>query len=140
VRLDRIQEDGMLASTVVAGTNVVAISYGGPVRTDEMLDAREEIDTVVHRHGTARLLVVYDHFDPTRWEPLAMWSDLQIGRLLRDVDRVAVVAEADWVDDLRGVDGNGRWIRGKGFRADRRSEALAWLQESLEHRPAPEGR
>lgn len=130
----------MLASTVVAGTDVVEIRYGGPVRTDEMLDAREEIDSVVHRHGRARLLVVYDHFVSTRREPLAMWSDLQTGRLLRDVDRVAVVAEADWIDDVRGVDENGRWIRAEGFRTDQLSDALDWLEESFEYRRASGGR
>jgi hypothetical protein len=67
----------VLASTVVTGTNVVEIAYGGPVRTDEMLDAREEVEGVVRRHGTARLLIVYEHFDVCRWEPRAMWSDLQ---------------------------------------------------------------
>ena len=123
----------MLASTVVAGTDVVEISYGGPVRTDEMLDACEEIDTVVRRHGRARLLVVYDHFVSTRWEPLAMWSDLQAGRLLRDVDRIAVLADATWIDDVRGIDGNRGWIRARGFRTDRRSAALDWLQDPCEH-------
>lgn len=118
----------MLASTVVTGTNVVEIAYGGPVRTDEMLDAREEVESVVRTHGTARLLVVYDHFDACRWEPRAMWSDLQTAKLFRHVDRVAVVADADWIDGLHGVDGDVRRADVKGFRADRRSDALAWLQ------------
>jgi hypothetical protein len=118
----------MLASTVVAGTNVVAITYGGPVRADEMLDAREEVDGVVRRHGTARLLVIFDHFDPCRWEPRAMWSDMRTAKLFGDVDRVAVVADADWIDDLRGVDDVARRIDVRGFRADGRGDALAWLQ------------
>jgi hypothetical protein len=118
----------MLASTVVADTNVVAITYGGPVHVEEMLDAREEVEAVVRRHGTARLLIVYGHFDPCRWEPRAMWSDLQTARLFQDVDKVAVVADADWIDGLHGVDGNARLAHVKGFRADRRGDALAWLQ------------
>jgi SpoIIAA-like len=118
----------VLASTVVTGTNVVEIIYGGPVRAEEMLDAREEVEGVVRRHGAARLLVVYGHFDPCRWEPRAMWSDLQTAKLFRDVDRVAVVADADWVDSLHGIDGDARRADVKGFHADRREDAIAWLQ------------
>jgi hypothetical protein len=120
----------MLTSTVIAGTDIVAIDYGGRVRTEEMLDACEEVDAVVGTYGAARLLVVYDHLDPTRWEPRAMWSDLLTARVLGDVDRVAVVADADWIDDLDGVDADGRWIPAKGFRTDRRDDARAWLQTS----------
>lgn len=118
----------MLASTAIAGTDIVAIDYGGPVRTEEMLDACEEVDAVVARCGIVRLLVVHAHDDPTRWEPRAMWSDLLTARCLRDVDRVAVVADADWIDGIDGVDANGRWIPARGFRADRRDDALAWLR------------
>jgi hypothetical protein len=126
----------VLASTVVPGTNVVEISYGGSVRTEEMLDAREEVEGVVHEHGTARLLIVYHHLDPCRWEPRAMWSDLQTAKLFRDVDRVAVVADADWIDDLHGVDGDARRADVRGFRADLRTDALEWL---LARAASPDG-
>jgi hypothetical protein len=118
----------MLASCVVEGTNIVAVTYGGPVRTDEMLDAREEVDAVVRRHGRARLLVVYAHFAPGRREPRAMWSDLRTARLLEGVDRVAVVADAEWIEAPARLGGLGRPLDVEGFRADRRAEALAWLR------------
>ena len=119
----------MLASCVVDCTNIVKVTYGGPVRAEEMLDAREEVDGVIRRHGSARLLVVYGHFAPGRWEPRAMWSDLRTARLLEGVDRVAVVADAEWIDDPARIGSPGRPPDVEGFRAERRAEALAWLKE-----------
>ena len=77
----------MLASTVLPATNIVMIMYGGPVRTEELLDAREEVDGVVRRCATARLLVEHRDRDPVRIEPKAMWADLTTAHLLRDVGR-----------------------------------------------------
>lgn len=118
----------MLTSTVVADTNIVVISYGGPVRTEEKLDACEAVDAVVRRCGSARLLVVYDHLDPGRWEPRAMWADLQTAKLLRSVDRVALVADVGWIDDPDDPDGAARRVDVKGFRPERREAAMGWLQ------------
>jgi hypothetical protein len=123
-----VKEDGMLASRVIPDTNIVAIAYGGPVRAEEMLDAREEVEALVRRHGGARLLVVYEHLDPCRWEPRAMWADLQTATVFRDVDRVAVVADAAWIDDLDGPGGVARRAEIRGFRADRQDDAVAWLR------------
>ena len=117
----------MLDSTALPDTNVVVIVYGGPVRAEEMLDAREQVDDVVRRYGSARLLLVYENLDPCRWEPRAMWADLQTARVFRHVDRVAVVADTDWIDDLHGPDGDARRVEVRGFRGDRRREAIAWL-------------
>ena len=58
-----------------------------------------------------------------------MWSDLRTARLLEGVDRVAVVADAEWIEDPARVGGLGRPRDVEGFRADRRAEAIAWLQE-----------
>lgn len=63
--------------------------------------------------GTARLLVVYDHVDPGRWEPRAMGSDLLTVRMFRGVDQVAMVADADWIDDLGGIDGDARRVESR---------------------------
>ena len=119
----------MLTSSVVAGTNVVVVGYGHPVSADELLDVQEEIDAVVQRRGGARLLVVYDHLSPVCSEPRAMWAKLRTARLLSDVDRVAVVADTDWIDGPGLVDGVAGLVDVAGFRPDRRPDAVAWLRE-----------
>ena len=50
-----------------------------------------------------RLLVEYTTLDPARVEPKAMLQDLRTAHMRRDVDRVAVVADADWIDELARI-------------------------------------
>jgi SpoIIAA-like len=118
----------MLASTVLPATNIVMIMYGGPVRTEELLDAREEVDGVVRRCATARLLVEHRDRDPVRIEPKAMWADLTTAHILRDVDRVAVVADASWVDRVADTAVTMTDVEARGFDTARREDAVAWLR------------
>ena len=118
----------MLASTVLPATNIVMIMYGGPVRTEELLDAREEVDGVVRRCATARLLVEHRDRDPVRIEPKAMWADLTTAHILRDVDRVAVVADAWWVDRVADTAVTMTDVEARGFDTARREDAVAWLR------------
>jgi hypothetical protein len=57
-----------------------------------------------------------------------MWSDLRTARLLCNVDRVAVVADADWIGELDSFDEGGRRLDVRGFGTDRRADSLDWLQ------------
>jgi hypothetical protein len=118
----------MLASTVIPDTDIVVLTYGGRVRTEEKLDAAEEVDGVVQRCGRARLLVEYGERNPTRVEPKAMWADLATARLLGDVDRVAVVADTDWIDSVADAATRVTDADVRGFCAGRRDDAVAWLR------------
>ncbi len=118
----------MLASTVLPDTNIVVIMYGGPVRTDELLDACEEVNGVVRRCATARLLVEHCVRDSLRIEPKAMWADLTTAHLLRGVDRVAVVADACWIKKVADTALSMTDVEAKGFDTTRRDDAIAWLQ------------
>jgi hypothetical protein len=121
-------EVDMLASTVLHDTNIVVIMYGGPVGTDELLDAREEVDGVVRRWATARLLVEHRDRNPVRIEPKAMWADLTTAHVLRGVERVAVVADAGWIDRVADAAATMTDVEAKGFDRTRRDDALAWLR------------
>jgi hypothetical protein len=123
------QEDDMLASTVIPDTNIVAITYSAPARAEEMLDAREEVDGVVRRCGRARLLVEYGDVDHTRVEPKAMWVSLRTARLLGDVDKVAVITDAGWIDKLTEIAGPVTDVEVESFVNARRDEAVAWLHD-----------
>jgi hypothetical protein len=122
------KEVDMLASTVLPDTNIVVIRYGGPVRTDELLDAGEEVNGVVRRCATARLLVEHCDRDSMRVEPKAMWADLTTAHLLRGVDRVAVVADARWIDKVADTATTVADVEARGFDTSRRDNAVAWLR------------
>ncbi len=118
----------MLASTVLPDTNIVEIMYGAPVRTDELLDACEEVNGVVRRCAAARLLVEHCDRDSVRIEPKAMWADLTTAHLLRGVERVAVVADAGWTDEVADTAVTVSDVEARGFDTTRRDDAVAWLR------------
>jgi stage II sporulation SpoAA-like protein len=127
-RRARTREADMLASTVLPDTNIVVIMYGGPVRTEELLDAREEVDRVVRRCAAARLLVEHCDRDSIRIEPKAMWADLTTAHVLRGVERVAVVADAWWIDRVADGAATMTDVEARGFDTTRHDDAVAWLR------------
>lgn len=117
----------MLTSTVVDGTNIVTATYDGSLSTEEMTSLRQQLDAVIAEHGEAKLLVEYGDVDFGRIEPKAMWEDLKTAGVLRDVDKVAVVTDAGWVDKLSGLAGVVTPATVKVFSRDEQSAALSWL-------------
>jgi hypothetical protein len=67
----------MLTSNVMEGSNIVTMTYDGPLHAEEMVAVRERLTTVVRERGSARLLVEYGTVDLGRIEPRAMWEDLR---------------------------------------------------------------
>jgi hypothetical protein len=67
----------MLTSNVMEGSNIVTMTYDGPLHAEEMVAVREQLTTVVRERGSARLLVEYGTVDLGRVEPRAMWEDLR---------------------------------------------------------------
>jgi len=63
----------MLARTVVSGTRVVAIRYGGAAPWTRC-SRRAELDAVVDRCGAARLPIECAHIDLGRGRAKAMWG------------------------------------------------------------------
>lgn len=118
----------MRESTVLPDTNIVVIMYGGPVRTEELLDAREEVDGVVRRCAAARLLVEHCDQDSVRIEPKAMWADLTTAHVLRGVERVAVVADAWWIDRVADGAATMTDVEARGSDTTRHDDAVAWLR------------
>jgi len=47
----------MLTSSVIEGSNIVTVTYDGPLRAEEIVAVRERMTTVVRERGSARLLV-----------------------------------------------------------------------------------
>jgi hypothetical protein len=86
------------------------------------------VNGVVRRCATARLLVEHCDRDSIRVEPKAMWADLTTAHLLRGVDRVAVVADARWIDKVADTATTVADVEARGFDTSRRDNAVAWLR------------
>jgi SpoIIAA-like len=87
------------------------------------------VDGVVRRCGRARLLVEYGDVDQTRVEPKSMWVSLRTARLLGDVDRVAVICDARWIEKLAEIAGPVTDVEVESFVNARHDEAVAWLRD-----------
>jgi hypothetical protein len=118
----------MLTSTVIANSNIVAAAYDGALTAPEVIAVREQLDDVIAEHGKARMLVEYGDIDVGRIEPRAVWEDLRTAGLMRDVEKAAVLSDAQWMRTL--TDGAGALTPTdiQVYDTRQRAEALTWLQ------------
>ena len=118
----------MLTTSVLEGTQIVAATYSGSLRTEEMTTLREQIERVIAEHGQARLLLEYGDIDLSRIEPRAMWEDLKTAGVLGDVDRIAVLTDARWLQKVTGAAQTVTPAEVQVYDADRRTDAEHWLR------------
>jgi hypothetical protein len=78
--------------------------------------------------AAARLRVEHCDRDSVRIEPKAMWADLTTAHVLRGVERVAVVADAWWIDRVADGAATMTDVEARGFDTTRRDDAVAWLR------------
>jgi hypothetical protein len=117
----------VLTSDVIEGSNIVTVTYDGPLRAEEMVAVRDQLTTVVRERGSARLLVEYGTVDLGRVEPRAMWEDLRTAGVLMDLTRVAVVADPGWIETLASMVATALPVEVRSFGRDQRDHAVAWL-------------
>ena len=83
--------------------------------------------TVIRERGSARLLIESGTIDLGRVEPRAMWEDLRTAGVVKDLTRVAVVADQGWIEPLSSVAGAVLPVEVRSFPRDQRDEAVPWL-------------
>lgn len=117
----------MLSSSVIEGSNIVTATYDGPMSADEMVALRKRLTGVIRERGSARLVVEYGDIEFGRIEPRAMWEDLRTAGLLKDVTRIAVLADRGWVEPLASAIGVVLPAQVRSFCRDQHDQAIAWL-------------
>ena len=117
----------MLTSSTIEGTNIVTATYDGSLSAEEMDALRAELRNVKDEHGGVRMLLQYGQVDLGRIEPEAFWKDLKTAGMLGDVERCALVTDADWVETLGSVADRLAPFEVRTFGTDERDEAVAWL-------------
>jgi hypothetical protein len=117
----------VLTNSVIEGSNILTATYDGSLGADEMVALRERLATLIRQRGSARLLVEYGHVDLGRVEPRAMWEDLKTAGLLKDVTKVAILADQGWIETVASAVGTVLPLEVRSFHRDQHDEALAWL-------------
>ncbi|ATG52176.1 hypothetical protein CFK38_12070 [Brachybacterium vulturis] len=118
----------MLSTDSIEGTNIVTADYSGSVATEEMERLRSETKKVIDRDGSVRLLIEYGDIEPGRIEPKAWIEDFKMAGVLDDVEKLAVVTDASWIQTGSGLFGNLMSGEVRTFDAGERDEALVWLR------------
>jgi hypothetical protein len=117
----------VLTSNVIEGSNILEVTYDGSLGADEMVALRERLGNLIRERGSARLIVEYGAIDLGRIEPRAMWEDLRSAGLVKDVSKVAVLADQGWIETLASAVGTVLPVEVRSFHRDQRDEAVAWL-------------
>jgi hypothetical protein len=117
----------VLTNKVIEGSNILEVTYDGALGADEMVALRERLGALIRERGSARLVVEYGHVDLGRVEPRAMWEDLKSAGLIKDVTKVAVLADQGWIETLSSAVGTVLPSEVRSFHRDQRDQAVAWL-------------
>jgi SpoIIAA-like len=117
----------VLTNNVIEGSNILEVTYDGALGADEMVALRERLGTLIRERGSARLIVEYGAIDLGRVEPRAMWEDLRSAGLVKDVSKVAVLADQGWIETLASAVGTVLPAEVRSFHRDQRDHAVAWL-------------
>ena len=118
----------MLTTDTVAGTNIIIAAYSGSIDTEEMAHLRSTIQQVIDHDGSVRLLAEFGEVEPGRIEPKAWVEDLKMTGILGDVEKMAVVADASWLQKWTELAGGPISGAVEAFDAAQRDEALRWLR------------
>lgn len=117
----------MLTSSILEGTNIVTATYDGSLSAEEMDAVRTDLQVVNAAHGSVRLLVEYGDIDFGRIEPEALWKDLKTAGMLGDIERCALVTDANWIEKLGAAAGRVTSVEVRTFSTNQRDDAVAWL-------------
>lgn len=118
----------MLTTDTIAGTNIVTAAYSGSISTEEMEHLRSTIRRVIDRDGSVRLLAEFGDLEPGRIEPQAWLEDLKMTGILGDIERMAVAADAAWLQKWTELAGGLISAEVETFDATQGDEAMAWLR------------
>ena len=115
------------------GPNRVDIEFSGKLDRDDMKVALDELLTKTKDIRNGRMLYRVGDFKlPTISAFVVELSRLpEMFRLIRNFDRVAVLADTEWLKTISEIEG--ALIPGleiKGFDPDQEAQAEAWLAES----------
>ncbi|AGF71812.1 STAS/SEC14 domain-containing protein [Corynebacterium halotolerans] len=118
----------MLTTDAIAGTNIVTAAYSGSIGTEEMEHLRSTVQQVIDREGSVRLLTEFGDIEPGRIEPKAWIEDLRMTGILGDIEKMAVVAGAAWLQKWTELAGGLIPGEVETFDAGQRDEARDWLR------------
>lgn len=116
----------MIKIAVVSG-NVVRVTPPEKLKAEDFRDVAPQIDSILARHGTIRLLLVLSTFNG--WENMEAFEHhiSFVKTHYQKVDRIAVVVGHEWQRWLAGVVKACLHPNIRVFDKDREDEALRWL-------------
>jgi hypothetical protein len=110
-------------------TRVLVATSSGTVSHRDYVDVyMPAVDAAVKEAGEIKLLHVFPP-DFESFEPQAMWDDANLGlRHLREITRLGVVADVDWVRHAAAMMGFLMPAEVRTFRLKDRAAADEWLR------------
>lgn len=118
----------MLTTDTITGTNIVVAVYSGSLSTEEMEELRATVRQVIEREGSIRLLAEFGEVELSRIEPKAWVEDMKMVGILGDIEKMAVIADATWLQNWTELAGGLVSGEVETFDTTEREEAASWLQ------------
>lgn len=117
----------MLSSETIENTNIVALTYDGGIKTDEVDAVRQRLSQA-SGHGAVRILVDMHGIDLERDQPEALWINLKDAGLLAEVERAAVLTDMSALGEVVNATNDLPLMTMQIFAPGEREKALAWLK------------
>lgn len=119
----------MLNVSTIENSNVVTADYSGSLGVDDEKHLRSVLEDAVDKNGKIRLLATIGDIDLGRVEPKAAWMDLKAAGFLDNVEKLAVVTDASWLEHVTKWVGDLTSMTVQTYPSGQRDNAVAWITE-----------
>ena len=124
----------MLTFRQVPETNIAEFEVDGELTKEEFEDATRRLDEMIDEHGKVRMVEIIR--DIGRIDAGALWKDLTWSpRHLTKFERVALVADQDWLSRIVGPLSRLIPPRVECFHLDELERAREWISEDDSGQP-----
>ncbi len=125
---DPLEEgEHMLSTKIIEGTNIIDMQYSGALTARAVGQARDLMKQMLSERSHVNLMLEYGKVDLEQIEFAAMGEDLISIGILEKMDRIAVVADQEWLQKAAEFIGSHSPADVQAFDTGHRDDALSWV-------------
>ena len=117
----------MLNTETMPETSIIVATIDGTYTSAQISIFREHVARILATGGTPRFLMAFELLDLDKVSARAAWEDLNAGELFARADKMAVLADRDWIANLGDLIAAVSHLQVQTFDVGHRDEAVAWL-------------
>ena len=117
----------MLNTETMPQTSIVVATIDGTYTSAQIGTFRDHVARILATGNPPSFLMEFQRLDLDKVSARVAWADLNAGELFARADKIAVLADRDWIANLGDLIAAVSHLQVETFDVGRRDEAVAWL-------------